>query len=80
MTKVFATEFDNDDKRIVMAPIIQADTIEEAVNTAEYYGLNIIGEITELLASERGTYLVPKDKRIHFLELRDPNSKEITKK
>lgn len=63
MSKVFATEFDNDDKRIVMGPIIQADTIEEAVNTAEYYGLNIIGEITELLASERGTYLVPEDKR-----------------
>jgi hypothetical protein len=52
MSRVFATEFELDDPRIVMGPFIKAESVAEAKTVAYNYGLIIVGEITNILPEE----------------------------
>ncbi|GEM_PF-1760578 len=60
-TRVFATEFEIEDPHIIMGPMIKAESISQAESIAEYYGLIIIGELTELIHET----IVKEEKVVH---------------
>ncbi len=50
---IYATEFLDDDPRVILGPFIKATTYKEAQTIAEYYGLIIIGEVTDFVPKEK---------------------------
>jgi hypothetical protein len=53
--RVYATEFLEDDPRVVLGPFIKASTYKEAQNLAEHYGLIIVGEVTDFVPKQEVT-------------------------
>ena len=53
--RVYATEFLDDDSRIVLGPFIKTSTYKEAQNLAEHYGLIIVGEVTDFVDKQEVT-------------------------
>ena len=52
---IYATEFVDDDSRIVLGPFIKTSTYKEAQNLAEHYGLIIVGEVTDFVPQQEVT-------------------------
>jgi len=52
---IYATEFVDDDPRVVLGPFIKAETYKEAQNLAEHYGLIIVGEVTDFVDKQEVT-------------------------
>jgi|TARA_Y100000015_G_C2321808_1_gene57054 hypothetical protein len=50
--RVYATQFLDDDPRVVLGPFIQTKTYKEAQTVAEHYGLIIVGEVTDFVPKE----------------------------
>ncbi len=53
--RIYATEFLEDDPRVVLGPFIKAGTYKEAQNLAEHYGLIIVGEVTDFVPQQEVT-------------------------
>ena len=53
--RIYATEFLDDDPRVVLGPFIKAGTYKEAQILAEHYGLIIVGEVTEFVPKQEVT-------------------------
>ena len=53
--RIYATEFLDDDPRVVLGPFIKAGPYKEAQNLAEHYGLIIVGEVTDFVPQQEVT-------------------------
>ncbi len=53
--RVYATEFLDDDSRIVLGPFIKTSSYKEAQSLAEYYGLIIVGEVSDFVPKKEVT-------------------------
>ena len=53
--RIYATEFLEDDPRVVLGPFIKAGTYKEAQNLAEHYSLIIVGEVTDFVPQQEVT-------------------------
>ena len=49
---IYATEFLDDDPRVVLGPFLKTTSYKEAKILAERYGLVIVGEVTDCVPKE----------------------------